>query len=75
MATQPKITKAEQEWMAEDDARILVEAEKIKNDPNRLEKAKKMANKMSEKIAEDAKALKKLTSKKTNKKPTKKGKK
>lgn len=37
----PKISKEEQDWRAEDDARTLANAEEIKADKARLSRAKK----------------------------------
>ena len=73
MAKKTNGIEIDDDWESEDDARILAEAEKIKNDPKRLNKAKSMASKMSERILEDAKAYKKISSKSV--KPIKKGKK
>ena len=36
-------TRAEDDWQAESDMRTLMEAEKIKADPKRFEKAQKLA--------------------------------
>lgn len=36
-------TRAEDDWQVESDMRTLMEAEKIKGDPKRLEKAQKLA--------------------------------
>jgi hypothetical protein len=73
MAKKTNGIEIDDDWEAEDDARILAEAEKIKNDPKRLNKAKNIASKISERILEDAKAYKKIGNKST--KPIKKGKK
>lgn len=50
-----KLEKEETEWRAEDDARTLVEYQKIYKDKKRLEKAKE---KLKEKQEEIEKALK-----------------
>jgi len=48
----PDKTEEEKEWMAENDAHTLTEAEVIKADPERF----KMAQEVAKKIAEDQKA-------------------
>lgn len=50
-----KISKEEKEWRAEDDARTLIEYQKIYKDKKRMEEAKK---KLKEKQEEIEKALK-----------------
>lgn len=49
------ISKEEKEWRAEDDARTLIEYQKIYKDKKRMEEAKK---KLKEKQEEIEKALK-----------------
>lgn len=44
----PKMTEEEKDWRAEDDARTLSNAEAIKADPERMEKAAKAAKRMIE---------------------------
>lgn len=48
--TTPKVAKnaEEEKWMAESDARTLAEADAIRQDPGRMEKAKKAAKRMLE---------------------------
>lgn len=48
------LVMTEADWRARDDARTLIEAEKINNDPKRLAAAKK---KLKEIIAESKQAL------------------
>jgi hypothetical protein len=52
------------DWKSEMDARTLIEAESIKKDVSRLEKAKFAAMRISEKLSEDAKNAKKVTNSK-----------
>ena len=48
MADQPKPSKEEEQWKAEDDARTLVRAMTVLEDPERVKKAKKAAKKLLE---------------------------
>jgi len=52
--------QTEAQWQAEYDARSLAEAEKIKNDPRRLERAQTAAGRLAEKEKEEAKAMSKV---------------
>jgi hypothetical protein len=55
------------EWQAKDDARTLAEAEEIKMDKERLERAKAAANKILEEKREEAKAMAKVARKSPDK--------
>jgi hypothetical protein len=55
------------EWQAKDDARTLAEAEEIKMDKERLERAKVAANKILEEKKEEAKAMAKVARKSSTK--------
>lgn len=46
--TYPKMSEKEKDWRAEDDARTLSNAEAIKADPERMERASKAAKRMLE---------------------------
>jgi hypothetical protein len=48
----------EDDWRARDDARTLIEAKKIKNDPARLKKAVKAAKIILHEKSEEARAAK-----------------
>lgn len=56
------IAKQEEDFQAEDDARTLMRAEEIRNDANRLKKAKKKLDKQR-KEAEEAEKRNKLEQK------------
>ena len=58
------MTEAQREahWRAQDDARILADAETIKRDPERLEAATDMAKRMAEERIEDARSMSKVAS-------------
>lgn len=63
-----KMTKDEQQWQAEDDARIIERYNEIINDKPRLNRAMKAAEKQVENLTERAKALNKsITGIKTRK--------
>jgi PAB1-binding protein PBP1 len=53
----------EERWQAEYDAQTLAEAEKIKSDPARHDRAKTAAQRMVEEKAEEAKAMRKVARK------------
>lgn len=55
-------TTQEDDWQAEDDARILTDAEAIKGDTNRLGKAQKAAKRMLKEQEIKAKAMKAIAS-------------
>jgi len=57
--------QSEAEWQAEYDARSLAEAEKIKNDPRRLQRAQTAAGRLAEKEKEEAKAMSKVAGRKS----------
>lgn len=59
--------KTEAEWQAEDDARTLAQAEVIKQDKARLEKAQSAAEKIAAEERERAKAMAKVAGKKSSK--------
>ncbi len=59
MAPMP-ISADEKRWRAEEDARVLAEAEKIKTDQPRLDAAQTAAKRMAEEEAERAKAMRKV---------------
>ncbi len=54
------ITKQEEQWQAESDARTIMEAEAIKADEKRFKKAVAAAKKMKDEEEEKMKALEKL---------------
>lgn len=54
------VTKQEEDWEAESDARTIMEAEAIKADEKRFNKAVAAAKKMKEEEAEKMKALEQL---------------
>jgi hypothetical protein len=56
--------KTEAEWQAEDDARSLAQAEEIKADKPRLDKAQDAAKRMADEEAERAKAMRKVAGRK-----------
>jgi membrane protein involved in colicin uptake len=56
--------KTEAEWQAEDDARSLAQAEEIKADKARLDKAQSAAKRMADEEAERAKAMRKVAGRK-----------
>lgn len=63
-----KMTKDEQQWQAEDDARTIERYNEIINDKPRLNRAMKAAKKQVENLTERAKALNKsITGIKTRK--------
>jgi len=55
-----KISKDEERWQAEDDARTLQMAEVIRNDPKRLKKAQEAAKKLAEEKRKEADAIAKV---------------
>ena len=57
MVDQPRLSKRDKEWRAEDDARALAQAKLIANDPARLDMATKAALRMAEKEREEAAAM------------------
>lgn len=57
-----KISEQEKQWRAEDDARTLAEAERIKNDKTRLNPAINAAQKTAAEMQERTKALQKVAS-------------
>lgn len=54
------IPATEAEWQAEDDARALAQAEEIKTDRTRLQKAQDAAKKMADEETERARAMRKV---------------
>lgn len=50
----------EAHWQAQSDARILADAEEIKNDPDRLKAATDMAGEMVEEKVEEARSMSKV---------------
>ncbi len=54
---QPKMSKDELKWRAQDDARTLAEAEAIKADPERLKRAQDAAKGMADEAQVKAKAM------------------
>lgn len=56
----PSINKTEAQWRKEDDARTLIEAEKIKSDKSRLSGAQQAAKSMVNEKKKEAAALSKV---------------
>lgn len=59
-----EIIETEADWQAQDDARALAQAEEIKADKPRLDKAQQAAKKMADEEAERAKAMRKVAGRK-----------
>jgi len=57
-----KISKQEQDWQAQDDARTLERYQEIINDKSRLNKAIKVANQTAQNLKDRASALNKTLS-------------
>jgi hypothetical protein len=57
--------ETEAEWQAEDDARALAQAEEIKSDKPRMDKARDAAKKMADEEAERARAMRKVAGQRT----------
>ena len=51
------ISNDEKEWRAENDARVLVEADVIRNDPERLKAAQEKAKKLVEEKKRESEAM------------------
>lgn len=64
IARASKMSKDEMKWRAEDDARILSEAEAIKKDPARLKKAQAAAARMLKEITDKAVGMRKIAGQK-----------
>lgn len=65
-AIQRKLTKQEQEWQAQDDARVLAQANVIQGDNSRLTKASKAADQMAQEATKQAEAMKRVANKKAS---------
>lgn len=59
------ISADEKKWRAQDDARMLAEAEQIKQDQTRLDAARQAAKEMADEETERAKAMRKVAGRKT----------
>lgn len=55
-----RLTASDKDWMAENDARTLAEAQVIRGDKNRLNKAVKKAKEMASDKEKEAKAMKRV---------------
>lgn len=69
MVIQPKMTKEDLRWQAEEDARTLVRAEEIKKDKSRSNRAVKQAKENAIKAAKEANTVSKSTKSKLKSKP------
>lgn len=67
------VTKQEEQWQAESDARTIMEAEAIKADEKRFNKAVAAAKKMKDEEEEKIKALKQLANANMNYSKTSRG--
>lgn len=65
MVDYPAMTMDERRWRAEDDARTLAEAERIKEDAARMTAAKEAAKRMADEEMERTKAMRKVAGQKT----------
>ena len=63
------LTVADKKWQAESDARTLVDAELIKNDPKKMKAAAKAAERMAKEEMAKAKAMQNIAGIKTDTKP------
>ncbi len=57
--SETKLTKEEQKWRAEEDARTLIEFQKIFNDKKRMEEAKKKLKEREKEVKESLKTVNK----------------
>lgn len=65
MAAKEQLSKEEEKWEAENDARTLQDAVVIKNDAKRLKKAVEAAKRLAEEKMKEAEALAKIAKGKT----------
>jgi len=56
----PELTAREKEWQAEGDARTLMQAELLQNEPVRLKRAIAAAKKLSKREEKETNAMKKV---------------